>query len=142
VRHDPSAGKASFHAMSVGLIMLLVLVAWALGPLILRCAGGFMTTAALVLWAIPMGTHTSATALIFTAVSGAAMWHTGTTWHARRHAARLASRSAVPGRELIGRGIGLWRRRRDTRDTHQLIGEPNRMNPPDPWQHAPPRDVG
>lgn len=112
--------------------MLLVLVTWAVGPLILRTTGGLMVIGALLLWAIPMGTHTSATALIFTAVSGAAMWHTGTTWHARLHAARLASRSAVPGRELIGRGFGLWRRRRDTRDTHQLIGEPYRINPQDP----------
>jgi hypothetical protein len=72
--------------MSAGLTILLVVIAWALGPLILRYAGGLMTTTALVLWAIPMGTRTSATALIVTAVSGAAMWHTGTTWHARRHA--------------------------------------------------------
>ena len=69
--------------------MLLVVVAWALGPLILRCAGGLLTICALVLWAMPMGTHTSAVALVFTAVSGAAMWHTGTTWQARRDAARF-----------------------------------------------------
>jgi predicted RND superfamily exporter protein len=62
--------------MSVGLTILLVVVAWALGPLILPCAGGIMTTTAALLWAIPMRTHTSATALILTAVSCAAMWHT------------------------------------------------------------------
>jgi hypothetical protein len=75
-----------------------------------------MAIGALLLWAIPMGTHTSAIALIFTGVSGAAMWHTGTTWQARRHAARLAVRGVPPGPELIGRGIVLLRRWRNRRE--------------------------
>jgi hypothetical protein len=118
--------------MSVGLTVLLALVAWALGPLILRCAGGLMATAALLLWAIPMGTHTSFTALIVTGLSGAAIWRTGTTWQARRHAARLMSRSAPPGRELIGCSDGLVRRCRNTRGTRQRTREPCPINQQDP----------
>jgi hypothetical protein len=118
--------------MSVGLTILLALVAWALGPLILRCAGGLMTTVALLLWAIPMGTHTSTIALIFTGVSGAAMWHTGTTWHARRHTARLGSRGGPPAGEQIGRGIALLRQRRNPRAEHQPAVEPYTSNHRDP----------
>jgi hypothetical protein len=80
--------------MSVGLTILLALAAWALGPLILRCAGGLLASCALMLWAIPMGTHTSTAALAFTAISGGVMWHTGTIWRARRDAARLTGNTA------------------------------------------------
>ena len=75
--------------MSIGLIILLALAAWALGPLILRCAGGLLTSFALVLWAIPMQTRTSTAALAFTGITGAAMWHSGASWRARRDAARI-----------------------------------------------------
>jgi hypothetical protein len=118
--------------MSVGLTVLLALVAWALGPLILRCAGGLTATAALLLWAIPMGTHTSSTALIVTGLSGAAIWRTGTTWQARRHAARIMSRSAPPGREPIGRSDALLPRWRNTRGTRQRTREPYPINQQDP----------
>jgi hypothetical protein len=118
--------------MSVGLTVLLALVAWALGPLILRCAGGLMATAALLLWAIPMGTHTSSTALIVTGLSGAASWRAGTTWQARRHAARLMGRSAPLGREPLGRSDALLRRWRNTRGTRQGTRGPYPINHQDP----------
>ena len=74
-RTNPTATRRSFQSMSLGLTILLALAAWALGPLILRCAGGLLAICALVLWAIPMETHTSTVALVFTAVTGTAMWH-------------------------------------------------------------------
>jgi hypothetical protein len=117
--------------MSVGLIILLAVVAWILGPLILRCAGGLTTTTALLLWAVPMGTHMSAAALMFTGVSGAVMWHTGSTWHARRHAPRYVRRGLC-GWELIRRGVTRLRRRRNTLATHQLLGDPYTINNRDP----------
>jgi hypothetical protein len=101
--------------MGVGLIVLLAVVAWALGPTILRFAGGLLTIAALMLWALPMGTHTSAVALIFTGASGTAMWHSGTTWQAHRDAARFSGHRTAPGRELITRPVVRLRRSTNTR---------------------------
>jgi hypothetical protein len=109
--------------MSIGLTILLALAAWALGPLILRCAGGLLAVCALVLWAIPMQTHTSAAALAFTAVSGVAMWRTGTAWRARRDAARITGPRALTLREVIARGIVRPRRARSRRDERWLADD-------------------
>ena len=110
--------------MSVGLTILLVLAAWALGPLILRAAGGLLIICALLLWAIPMGTHTSGVALAFTAITGAAMWHTGSIWQARRDAARITVHHTLPLQELIVRGITRLRRRaRNARDDRRLADD-------------------
>ena len=109
--------------MSVGLTILLALAAWALGPLILRCAGGLLASCALMLWAIPMGTHTSTAALAFTAISGGVMWHTGTIWRARRDAARLTGHRTASLQVLIAGGIvRLWRAKY-ARDERRLRGD-------------------
>jgi hypothetical protein len=118
--------------MSVGLITLLAVVAWALGPVILRWAGGLMATAGLLLWAIPMGTHTSAIALIFTGVSGVVMWQAGNTWRARRHAPRYAIRG-LPGWELVRRGTERLRHRRNMHDGHAPAGEPYPLDQCEMW---------
>jgi hypothetical protein len=108
--------------MSVGLTILLALAVWALGPLILRCAGGLLTICAVALWAVPMGTHTSTAALVFTAISGLAMWHTGWIWRARRDAARLTGHDPASLQALIVGGIVRLRRRsRDTRDDDRRL---------------------
>lgn len=124
--------------MSVGLTILLTVVAWALGPLILRCAGSLLTTAALMLWALPMGTHTSAVALIFTAVSGGAMWYAGIAWQTHRHAARFNQHRSPARWKPIARRIilpGHWRLGR--RDIHTLGAEEAlSSNCGGPWQVA------
>jgi hypothetical protein len=74
--------------MSVKLIALLALTAWVLGPVILRFAGGLLLSAALVMWALPLGTHTSIVTLLAAAVTGAAIRHTGNTWRTHRATAR------------------------------------------------------
>jgi hypothetical protein len=109
--------------MSVGLVILLALAAWALGPFILRAAGGLLTMCALMLWAIPMGTHTSTVALVFTAITGAAMWYTGTIWRARRDAAGLTGHHAACLQALLAGGIVRLRRARNARDDHRLAGD-------------------
>jgi hypothetical protein len=110
--------------MSVGLTILLAVAAWALGPVILRCAGGLLASCALVLWAIPMGTHTSTAALAFTASIGGVMWHTGTIWRARRDVARLTGHRTASQQALIVGGIVRLRRRaRDTRDDRRLASD-------------------
>lgn len=117
--------------MSVGLTIRLALAAWALGPLILRCAGGLLTICAAVLWAVPMETHTSTAALAFTAVTGGAMWHTGTIWRARRDVARLGGYRTLIFQQLITRGIVRLRRARNTHDESELAAEMarNRTHP-------------
>ena len=70
--------------MSLGLIILLSLVAWRLGPVMLRCAGTVLLLLVLLAWAIPTAPHTSTGTLASTALLGALMRYTGTTWRARR----------------------------------------------------------
>jgi hypothetical protein len=84
--------------MSVKLIVLLTLAAWALGPVILRLVGGLLLTAALLMWAMPLGTHTSTATLLVTAVTGAAIRHTGSTWRTRRDTGRLRLPRVAPRR--------------------------------------------
>jgi hypothetical protein len=112
--------------MGLGLTILLALAAWALGPLILRCAGGLLAICALVLWAIPIETHTSTAGLAFTAITGAAMWHTGTIWRTRRDAARLGGHHTLPLPELIVRGIVRLRRARNTPNNRRRAGDQTR----------------
>jgi hypothetical protein len=109
--------------MSIGLIILLALAAWALGPLILRCAGGLLTSFALVLWAIPMQTRTSTAALAFAGITGAAMWHSGASWRARRDAARITGERALTLHRLIAHDIVPLRRARNARDDRLLAGD-------------------
>jgi hypothetical protein len=109
--------------MSVGLTILLTLAAWALGPLILRAAGGLLTTCALVLWAVPMETHTSTVALAFTAITGAAMWHTGSLWQARRDTTRITGYPTLTLQQLIARGIARSGRARSERDEREFASD-------------------
>jgi hypothetical protein len=125
--------------MSVGLIILLAVVAWALGPVILRWAGGLMATAALLLWAIPMGTRTSAIALIVTSVSGVLMWQAGNNWRGRRHGPRYAS-GRLSGWELVRRGTVRLRHRRNMHDGHAPAGEPYPLDQCEPG-NAPYREM-
>src|SRR5450755_2691081 len=74
--------------MSVKLIALLALAAWALGPAILRFAGGLLLSAALLMWALPLATHTSTVTLLAVAVTGVAIRHTGNTWRTHPATAR------------------------------------------------------
>jgi hypothetical protein len=70
--------------MSVGLIIAAGLVAWSLGPLMLRIAGTLLLVIALLAWVLPAAPQTSVTTLAGTAISGALMRYAGTIWGARR----------------------------------------------------------
>jgi hypothetical protein len=73
--------------MSLELALLLALVAWTLGPTILGCTGNLLMLLALIVWAIPTAPHTRTATLIGTALVGALMRCTGTTWRGRRESA-------------------------------------------------------
>jgi hypothetical protein len=70
--------------MSVELALLLAMLAWILGPTILRFTGNLLTLLALLVWAIPTAPHTSPKTVAGTAVVGALMRFTGSSWRARR----------------------------------------------------------
>jgi hypothetical protein len=70
--------------MSVELALLLAIVAWILGPTILRFTGNLLALLALLAWAIRTAPHASPATAIATAVVGALMRYTGTSWRARR----------------------------------------------------------
>jgi hypothetical protein len=70
--------------MSVELALLVTLIAWTLGPTILRCTGNLLMLLALIVWAIPIAPHTSTATGVGTALVGAVMRYTGTTWRAWR----------------------------------------------------------
>jgi hypothetical protein len=74
--------------MSIGLIVVIVLLSWALGPAILRWAGGFLALATLLLWAFPLGTHTPPMALLVTGIGGALLWCAGMSWQDARETGR------------------------------------------------------
>jgi hypothetical protein len=70
--------------MSVELALLLALVAWTLGPTILCCTGNLLMLLALIVSTIPTAPHTSTATVLGTALVGALMRYTGTTWRAWR----------------------------------------------------------
>jgi hypothetical protein len=97
--------------MSVELALLLALVAWTLAPTILSCTGNLLMLLALVAWAIPTAPHTSTATLVGTALVGALMRYTGTTWRGRRESAgrynrirRLRLRPTTEPRTVLGGG--------------------------------------
>jgi hypothetical protein len=73
--------------MSVKLALLLALVAWTLGPTILRCTGNVLMLLALIVWATPTAPHTSTATVVGAALAGALIRYTGTTWRAWRESA-------------------------------------------------------
>ena len=74
--------------MSLGLILLLSLIAWTLGPTILRLTGTLLLLLALLAWAIPTAPHTSPGTLAGIAIIGTLMRYAGTTWRAWRETPR------------------------------------------------------
>ena len=95
--------------MSVELALLLALVAWTLAPTILSCTGNLLMLLALIVWAIPTAPHTRTATLVGTALVGALMRYTGTTWRGRRESAgcyhrirRLRLRPPTEPRTVFG----------------------------------------
>jgi hypothetical protein len=95
--------------MTPGLILLLSLVGWILGPMIVRLTGTLLLLLALLVWAIPAAPHTSTGTLAGIAIIGTLMRYAGTTWRASRGTPRRypPSRRRQPGhaterRRVIG----------------------------------------
>jgi hypothetical protein len=80
--------------MTAALIIVLGLVAWTLGPVMLRCAGTLLLVTVLVVWTIPTASQTSAATLVGIALSGALLRCVGTVWGARRGAPGLHNHGA------------------------------------------------
>src|SRR5207253_2966756 len=73
--------------MNPGLIVLIVLVAWALGPLILRVAGGLLLVGTLLAVAFGNGNENQLSLLIG-GVAGILMLLVGIAWETGREAGR------------------------------------------------------
>jgi hypothetical protein len=73
--------------MQAGLIVILVLVAWLLGPFVLRWVGGFFALAALVL-AATGGRNLNQMSLLIGGIAGVLMWLVGMAWQSGREEGR------------------------------------------------------
>ena len=72
--------------MHAGLIVIILLLAWALGPTILKWTGGLFAIVALLLSAT--GARAATVALLLTGIGGAFMWVVGIAWQEGRDAGR------------------------------------------------------
>jgi hypothetical protein len=93
--------EASSKTMSLTLAVLVALVAWRLGPHILRCVGQLLMIIVIaVVCVAPAHAQPDTTAGIVTAVVGAAAYQTGTAWRRRRRYHRVSA-PAPTGRSWI-----------------------------------------